>query len=550
MKKICLLVVGLSYLALVLIMMPSCGQQVTDPVVTTTTTRVTTTTVPVVGVVSISGSLYTGIIRTSAVRASATGVHSMGVASSPIPNYSVVAVGTTDNKLYFADAETSTNGSFKISNLPSGESYYLELIDDQKRFIAPVSFGVTTEGVVMAVTPESGGGPINLGQIVYESGKGAAVPTLEISAGIQDETSTAKKKSGEAFVSVGTGLNLGRGTEEAKFVGTLKDKVDEDNDGLPDAIDVDDNGDGKVDGLDPIPRLANRVQFNVTGLNNANTFSNLPEQYELYPSYINGSLNTTSIDVATKTILAIEVVMTQGTSPSIFSSAKVVDGPAWCETATISQADPNTYASYPVAGTLWKNVNYNLYAGNGRWTVWVIPNGTPEAGDVLRFMVTTTSGATEEFISTITYIFVDVPKLVGYSYLDGATTVTKEAADLNLSTYQGGAGGKSNTFGYKGDTLTMIWLPPRDDLGNPLTGLLHYLDGINYYNSSDQQIGSTSLAIDPTTIEAYQSFGLAYSYTFTPTNEPTLSHFKLDIKDQSPASGGGNASQMINFKKM
>jgi len=481
--------------------------------------------------ISISGNLYSGVIRTSkTVGANAI----IADATSPIPNYTVVAVGTKDNKIYFPDAKTkTTDGSFSIS-VPSGESFYLEVIDDKNKFVAPVSFGVTTEGVIMAITPEAGSEVINLGKIVYESAKGAAVPTMELSAAVLDEDSTARKKTAESFVPVGAGV-LGRGTGEAAFSGELEDKIDEDRDGLPDVVDIDDNGDGKVDGLDPTPRLSDRAEVKITGVHNTNAFSNLALPYENYPTYLSGSPNATPIDVATQTNLAIEIVMTPGIDPAIFSDVRVVEGPSWIDTASIESDSPPDKV-----GTPWKDSGYALYKAGDRWQVHVRPNGTPEAGDVLKFRVTTTSGS-EEFIAQLTYVFKDIPRLI--AYVDD--TGTKEgAASLDLSVYTG----NGNRFNYSGGTITFIFTAPKDDTGAYITGMQYYLDGINYYKGTGTILSERSLPVIPALI-SYPGFGTVNAVTFTPTTE-SFDYFKVDIKAQSPTSGGGNASQMVNFKRI
>ncbi len=471
---------------------------------------------------TISGSLYSGSIRASGLRLTAA-------AAEPIKDYTIVAVGTVDDKIYFPDSKTATaDGAFSIT-VPSGESFYLGIVDDSKKFVAPVVMGAAGGKAIMAVTIEASA---DLGRLVYEAAKGTAVPSLEIAAAKLDSGSTATLKSGEPFAPVGAG-DLGRGTGEAFFSGSLKDAVDEDGDGLPDVFDIDDDGDGKVDGLDPAPRFVGRVEVGITGVNNTNTFSNLPEPYEIYPTYVSGFLNTTPINVATVSNLAIEVVMASGTVPATFSDVRVVEGPAWLATATVFGGS-----------TLWSATSYQLTKSSDRWEIHVTPNGTPEAGDVLKFQLTNTAtGAISYLLSTITYVFEDIPRLVAYSDNAG----TKEAADLNLATYTT----NGNKFSYSGSNLTLIFTAPKDDLGSYLTGMLYYLDGINYYDAGGSGlISAGSLALTPTTIEGYPVFGTVYSYTFTPTTEAPFSYFKVDVKAQSPANGGGNASQMVNFKKI
>ncbi|MBI5700885.1 hypothetical protein HZC34_03435 [Candidatus Saganbacteria bacterium] len=524
-----------------------CGTTQSTTAATTTTTTSSTTTTTIAGTtssaVSIKGNIYSGAVRTSALSSLASGVRIMADPTAPLSGYTVVAVGTVDKKVYFPDTTTAaTDGAFSIS-VPSGESFYLELIDSGKKFVAPVSFGGTATSVYMAITPESTGGPIDLGKIVYESAKGAAVPTAEIASTKLDTGSTATKKSTETFIPVGAGI-LGRGTGEAAFTGTLKDAVDEDSDGIPDVIDVDDDGDGSVDGLDSTPRKTGAVEVKVAGVSNTNAFSNLPLIYEEYPTYISGAVNSSSVSVGAKTNMAIEVVMATGYTANDFSEIRVIDGPAWIGTATISGDGPAGSS-----GTLWSANSYKLYKGtnNDRWTVHVIPVGTPEAGDIIKFRVTSTSGTTQEFISTINYVFHSIPRLTSYKYTTGGAYTTKEGSALNLNVYQL----NSNKFTFEGTSVTFTWTVPRDDAGNPITGMNYNLDGINYYDATGAvliQAGALRPAASTLISSSDATFGPTYTYIFTPTTA-AYSYFKVDVKAESPANGGGNASQLIYFRK-
>lgn len=522
-------VLVLSFLFGVLLLIVGCAQQKAEE---------TTTNPTLTSSVSIRGSLKAGAIRSA-------GAAAAPLAYSSLSGYKVVAVGTADNKVYFAGA-TDSNGDFTISSLPSGESFMLEIIDNNNKFIAPVSFGKSNGEVVMAITPEAGGGSINLGEIFYQSSKATAVPTLEISSSNLDGGATARLKSGEDFVPVGAGI-LGRGTGEAAYSGSLLAQIDEDKDGLPDVIDIDDDGDGKVDGLDNEPRGEGRHEVEIPGITNVGMFSNLVLSYQNFPTYINGTLNTAPIDVATQTIVTIFVSMAPGVNPNTFSDIRVVEGPAWLEKAAISMADPSVYAGYPSGGTLWKDDSYKLYRGPSSWQVWIYPNATPEAGDVLKFKLIN-SATTEYLIATLTYLFYDIPRLVSYSDSDG----TKEGSALDLSVYNAGTGEVGQVFGYKGSTLTLRWITPKDDLGNRLAGLNYNLGAIEYYDANQATLinaGALQLASSEITTISDATFGLVYQYTFTPTTE-SFSHFKLDLDAISPAANGGHASQLIRFKKL
>ncbi|MFH1826703.1 MAG: hypothetical protein ABH823_05385 [bacterium] len=532
MKKNMCVVLGALLLFSTSFLVYGCSQQETEGT-TTTTTSTTTTTTASINNTSISGSLYTGSIRSAGVRSFAT-------AYSAISSYQVLAVGTTSNKVYFADGATDSDGSFTISNLPSGESFMLEIIDDNNKFVAPVSLGNTATEVIMAVTSEAGGSLIDLGEIVYQSSKGVAVPTLEVSAANLDDNITATAKSGETFVPVGAG-SLGRGTGEALYSGTLADTIDGDLDGLPDVVDIDDDGDGSVDGNDGTPRRTDVQE--ISGAAIPFFFSNLAKSYLAYPSYIDSTFNTTPINLPASTVLAVHISLAEGYSPSYFSAVQIVAGPPWLSSAIISTADASVYSDYPQDGRLWGDENYKLYEGSENWGVWVIPNGTPEAGDVFKFKTTNASTGTEEYsLATLTYVFTDIPRLVAYTDSAG----TKEVNALSLATYEA----NENKFNYTGDTLTLSWLPPQDDQGNPLTDLEWFSGSLSYFDVNGTQLGQMGLQQLTPTSSDHPQLGTVLSATLTVTNEANLSFFQLDLIGQTFATTPGDASQIIYFKEI
>ncbi len=529
-KRICV-ILGSLLLVSASFLVYGCSQQ--QAAVTSTTTSATTTTTIGILTTSIRGSLNTGAIRSAGVSPFGTTVY------SPISSYKVVAVGTTSNKVYFADSATDVGGNFTISNLPSGESFMLEIIDNNNKFVAPIAMGNTTTEVVMAVTPEANGGPIDLGQVVYQSSKGIAVPTLEVSASELDYNSTAKVKNGETFVPVGAG-NLGRGTGEALYSGTLADKIDGDLDGLPDVVDIDDDGDGAVDGNDSTPRRTGVQE--TSGVAISSFFANLAKSYLAYPSYIDSTFNIAAIDLPTSITLAVHTSLVEGYSPSYFSAVEIVEGPPWLSSSIISTADASAYSGYPQDGRLWSDENYKLYEGTENWGVWIIPNGTPEAGDVFKFKTTNASTGTEEYsLATLTYVFSDIPRLVAYSDSAG----TKEGNALSLATYEA----NENKFTYTGDMISLTWLPPQDDQGNPLTNLQWWSGSLSYFDVDGTQLGQMGQQHFTPTISNHPQLGTVLSATLTPTTEADLSFFQLDLTGLTSAVNPGDASQIIYFKK-
>jgi hypothetical protein len=484
------------------------------------------------GNVTISGSLYSGTITSRSLRAS--GISAQAEPASPLAGYQVVGI-SSDKRIYYPDADTGSDGSFTISSLPAGVSFYLVLLYNGQ-YVAPVAFGQSGGWIVMGVTCESGSSTINVGQIVYDSLKKSGVTSIEVSDKMLDWHASAEALTGELFVPVGA-IDKGRGTGEAYFTGTLVDHNDEDYDGLPDVVDIDDNGDGKVDGLDDNPRISGGKEMeHITGADFVNVFSDFGFEYESCPSYISGSFNNERKNIGTNTVYAVELIMESGYSPSYFSEVKVVDGPAWLASATIFNPAGDTQ--------LWSSTNYALTAGTDRWDVHIHPNVTPEVGDVLKFQVTPAAGGTPQYMMfTLTYNFIDIPKLLSYEY----SGTTKSGSDLNLSTYVA----NSNMFDFDSTTeVTFKWIAPLDDQGNRIADLDWYFDGIVYHRADGSMFNAGSLAISASAVPD-PDFGTAYVYTYTPTTE-AYSYFKVDIKGVSPVpgTGRGSAYQSVNFKKI
>jgi hypothetical protein len=287
-----------------------------------TTTETTTTTTRATGNVSISGKIASTSTPISSV-SSANGTKILATAGAALENYTVAAVGKSTGQIYFSSTKTDSAGNFTISNLPSGESYYLELLDSTNKLVAPVSMGTTGGKAVMAITPESSS-TINLGQIAYNSTQGAAAPTVEPTS-LLDKSTSVEAKAGTTLVPTGAGnYGKGSGTQTSTYNSNV---ADGDKDGLPNIVDADNNGDLVVDEFDG---QSTREVIYTTTLPDyfVYAFTNLKIDYDRRDTF-----KTTYSDFTIAIGLTPNV---KGGSTKTVSSVKITEGPAWIARALLT----------------------------------------------------------------------------------------------------------------------------------------------------------------------------------------------------------------------
>ncbi|PIS29723.1 hypothetical protein COT42_04485 [Candidatus Saganbacteria bacterium CG08_land_8_20_14_0_20_45_16] len=392
-----ILIAGLIFLSI------GCGSSTSSDTATTTTLPAAAAT----GSVSITGTLNTGTIASS-VAISSTGVKAQATAYAAEPDYNVVAISKNSGEIYFADAATDSSGSFTISNLPSGESYYLEILDSNNKLAAPVAFGASAGKAIMAVTPEASAA-IELGAIVYDDSQDSAAPTTAPTSYFDNSTSV-EVQAGTTLVPKGAG-NFGKGSETEISSGYDDNKVDGDNDGLPNIVDADNNGDlivDELDGLYTMEAISAKSTMNFYPY----AFTNLKVDYNNRTSF---KTNYQEFDIA--------VGVTPGNkgsaSAKTISSAKVIAGPAWIDTAIV--AGTNTAAD----GSLWGTTDHSLVnrSGSDAYEVHLSslkPLTDVNAGDALKFKVIYTDGTSEESMKMINFVFTDIPQVTGIKYGSGA----------------------------------------------------------------------------------------------------------------------------------
>jgi len=428
-----------------------CGQSTPTPTPTPTPS----------GTISLTGTLASGTVS-STVLTAASGLKIQAVASAAIPSYTVVALGKNNGGVYYADSATDSSGNFKISNLPSGESFYVEILDSSSQLAAPVGFSSSAGKVIMAITPEATF-TMETGTIVFDSSKSAAAPSTAPTSFL-DTNAQARVKNGETVVPVGAG-NIGKGTGEAKYSGTYDPtKNDGDLDGLPNNFDADLNGDGYVNEIDGLYTME---AFTKGGKSNNGSqvyvFSNLKVDYEFSNTF-----------QASQYLHLAMGVMPRSDKINSVASVYLVSGPSCISKMKIFSVPGTTQEPVPVEGTVWSTTSYKLYksllSGPGstpQWTVsvngvtpYVNGSGDLKAGDVFKFKITYTDGSYEYLTKMLNFIYTDIPRLYKYSFDKGATW--KDPPPITQGT--------SIIDTAPTSEITLKWTRPKDENSLDITG--------------------------------------------------------------------------------
>ena len=456
MKKV--LGIGIICVALVIIgLMVGCGSSGTTAAATTTTTAAsatttttttsTTSTTAVTGsIATISGSIYSGSVG-STPQVSASGVKSQAIAYAAVPSYTVVAVGKDTGTVTFADTPTDSNGNFSI-NPPTGEGFYLEILDANLNLVAPVAFGTSNGMPVMAIEATgTAAATVDLGQIVFDSTKGAAATTDEVTAYLTLDA-TVEAKSGETFVPKGAD-NFGKGTVAETSATNNLLIADIDGDGLPNIFDADNDGDGIVD------------EFDLTGTKEVLTAANskIEKSYAFTNLKVPHMHHKPGQNDHYQNSYHIYFFLTLGIVPKsghTISSARLISGPAWVDRAVISAGTSQS--------AQWRTETpaYSMDIANGsafKSLSQVIPSGEAAitAGQALRFHVEFSDGTSEEVVKMINFVFTDIPLATQFSF-DGTTWTSPEV---------GKAGSLGNATSKE---VHLRWNRPIDENGNDIIG--------------------------------------------------------------------------------
>jgi hypothetical protein len=459
------------------------------------------------GSVSISGSLNTGIVTTFSVKSARGGIKALSTATTPLQNYNVVAVAKSTGQVYFPEGKTDSSGDFTISSLPSGESFYLEVLDSGNKLVAPIAVGTVGTNVVMAITPEATS-TIELGSIAYDSSKGVAAPTLEPTAFI-DVTASAEVKSGQTIVPVGAG-NLGKGSV-ANFSGSYNvNNVDGDQDGLPNFFDADNNGDGVVDEMDGLYTREALTVGTIVPDFFVYAFTNLKVDFDNRNTF---KTNYSEFDIAVGVTLN-----TKGGSTKTISSVRVSEGPTWMTKATV------------LGGGLWSATSYDVPSKGNYFEVHLQglkPLTDVNAGDALKFVITFSDGTSEDAIKMLNFVFTDIPQATQYKIGSNPwQNITATAGPISSASTS---------------EISLRWTRPKDESGSEISG--------GRYTWEYNAIGGGAHEVEIVSKDTSTATSVEGSYLMGSLSDADFSGTEFMIGICIRSIAGDNAAENVRFTK-
>ncbi len=424
-----------------------------------------------------------------AIRASASG---KPAAQEMQPTFMVLAQSAETQKTY--TARTDGNGEFSIEVPPEEEDglFTITILSPDSRAAGPVLFdrdgGQGYSGLEL-------GGPVDLGTLDVPVEGGASISPGEdadLSEGRVAGDVTVRLN--EAGVPVGV-PSIGKG--EAAVIGTPssdpRQMLDRDRDGLIDLFDADDDGNGVVDDFDTLPIGGGPAA--AAGVI-VNLFMNLKLDEQRAQVYFSGDAEAIERSLKTDTVITFEV---RGTTTLTKSIAAVhVLGPPAPAPAYLSGATVQHTA------TLWSSTDYALNPdGPNHFQAFIVPNALLNAGDNFTFEIRFEDGSRAVFTRMLNYVFRRIPRLV------------RIGAPGDEQPYAG------STVSFDGSQdLSLVWEPPVDETGRPITGMDYHFEFF-YYDSGGAQIqGIDRAATWPTPIPGFDSSANFYA---VPGSSLTLS---------------------------
>jgi len=462
----------------------------------------------------------------------------------------VVAVSDQTGAVY--RGAVSEDGTFQI-NVPEseeGNTLIQTIVGPDGKPLGPI---VMSDDGATGLKPE---GETDLGTILLPGDPAAEPITVGTDSAIggSDVDPATRARLDENGVPVGV-KSFGKGPDSLLSEGDVADGADRDKDGLVDLFDADDDGNGVVNDFEP-----GRGTWTVPATADVrpNFFMNLKIPVEDAAVFYTGTDEQKDTALATKTVITFEVVPEPSATRTI-ASVRMLDtpAPAYLSTATV-------LASGPGPAPLWSATGYAFtLEGDGRYDAFVTPQAVMDCGDSFTVEVTYTDGTSEQFTRMIAYVFKSIPEIKQFGS-PGALENYDPAGTSNKGT-------PSDPILFDGtQDLVLVWKPPTDETGAPLTKL-DYRFEVFFQNSSGQLNGNIDYATtwiapisnfdrgtyavsasdlvlngDGTYTVAIPKDIFVDSVTLVNGETAPVTSYKIDIAAQCPS---GNAAIMAEFRK-
>lgn len=438
---------------------------------------------------------------------------------STVSNLQVFLQNQNTQKFYTADVATDGTFSFDVGvdeSESDGHVFHMGLLN--KDTLAYLATGV--DSLSASSTAASTGVSISeaVSDLVvdYNSSKTYATASSASNA-ISFDSNYVTRASSESVLGVASN---GKGSLTATASVSSVNKLDPDQDGVPNIFDSMDDG-SNLDNTDNSTRSAAVAGSSVASY--ASMFMNYKVEY-------------TASQSATITDNAIITIEVAASNPSSISSivADLVD--INYQNATFAQFPIGFTAidTFPSQGTRWDSTGYKLYHaqnmdGQDIWTTFIYPNNNAfDVGDMIRLQATLIDGTIEYYLLSINFKFQDFQLST-----DGTTWI------------HGGSGSKSDPFCIL-DTGGRVfdWVAPKDETGADLTGVNYQLEFFFYEDTTPESVvhAGTTHVQDVGIDTYYTSITQALVDTYE-TNTPSPNILQVDIK--SSYDYGDNSAILI-----
>jgi hypothetical protein len=425
------------------------------------------------------------------------------------------------NTKKFYTTDVASNGTFSfdvgVNEAESdGNVFHMGLLN--KDSLSYLATGVET--IVTSSTSATTGVAISeaVSDLVidYNASKSFMSPSSALNKISFDSNYTTRVDSN---VVLGVASN-GKGTAANASSVSSVNKLDPDQDGVPNIFDSMDDG-VNLDNTDSSTREAAVAGSSVASY--ASMFMNYKVEYT-------ASQSATITDNA---IVTIEVV---ASNPSSISSIVADVVHTNYQSATFAQFPIGFTAidSFPTQGTRWDSTGYKLYHaqnmdGDDIWTTFIYPNNNAfDVGDMIRLQATLTDGTIEYYLLSINFKFQDFQLST-----DGTTWI------------HGGSGSKTDPFCIL-DTGGRVfdWVAPKDETGTDLAGVNYQLEFFFYEDTTPESVvhAGTTHVQDVGIDTYYTSITQALVDTYE-TSSPSPNILQVDIK--SSYDYGDNSAILI-----
>lgn len=450
------------------------------------------------------------------------------VTASP-QTYKVVAVNKNGSATV---ASIAASGRFSVK-IKKGTT--LHLVDSSGRYQGPVVSAKGTKAYA-SLTGKSG----NLGSFALKTGfangkyNKKSSPFFAAKPKISYNTSTGPRGANKfGFVQVSTSQFDARG---ASILATdPSEGQDLDKDGLPDLLDIDDDGDLILDIVDQVPHADSEFQGETTSTLRLDLVDSLNVNA--------GSISDSLIDQLISDHLILSIGVRNNGSKTISSVNVNCQGLTYCDAATGTATIRMDNGPLP-EDTLWRTYdpdsdglpNLQIVEDIIPATIRVRPHATRaqlRTGDTILMSLTTSDNAATSVPAIIPFVFLTGPALKEFTDNGTPTTISYPVSPESSGT-------EGNAFSLTSGSVSLtFWKPQRKNIEGAETEGYYDMGGLSY---------GVSLAVGSSVYTCNADEYSNLSSTLTKRTEAVLGTSALrDSALDTPASASNTLSYTIDM---